>query len=343
MTLANDRYARQTLVQDIGEAGQQKLVAARVVLVGCGADGSAIADRLVRAGVGDLTIIDRDFVELSNLQRQVLYDEADVAARLPKAVAAERKLQAINSTVTVRGVVTDLNADNAADLLKDAQLVMDGTDNFEARYLINDVCIKRRIPWVYCGVVATYGMTMTIVPGVTPCLRCVFPEPPPPGSTATCDTVGIWNPIVSVLGGVAAAEGMKLLMGGGEVNRGIIYVDLWHNAFDILESGDPQADCPACGRQTFEYLATAGLMDVTTLCGRTAVQVRPRRSTGPIVLSAVAERLRASAAVIAANEYLVCFRAEECELTLFGDGRAIVKGTDDQTRARALYSKYVGL
>lgn len=342
MALADDRYARQVLVQDIGAGGQQKLAGARVALVGCGADGSAIADRLVRGGVGDLTIIDRDFVELGNLQRQVLYDETDVAARLPKAVAAERKLRMINSMVTVRGVVADLNPENAVGLLKDVQLVMDGTDNFDARYLINDVCVKYRIPWVYCGVVATYGMTMTIVPHTTPCLRCVFPEPPPPGSSATCDTIGIWNPIVSVLGGIAAAEGMKLIMGSGEVNRGIIYVDLWHNAFDVLESGEPQADCPACGNQSFEYLETGGLMEATSLCGRTAVQVRPRRR-GPVALGAVAERLRGGAAVIASNEYLVCFRAEECELTLFGDGRAIVKGTDDPARARALYSKYVGL
>jgi len=341
MTQLDDRYARQTLVQEIGATGQQKLAAAHVVLVGCGADGSAIADRLVRGGVGNLTLIDRDFVELGNLQRQVLYDEADVAARLPKAVAAERKLRTINSAVTVRGVVADLNPENAADLLGAADLVMDGTDNFEARYLINDVCVKQRIPWVYCGVVATYGMTMTIVPHSTPCLRCVFPEPPPPGSTATCDTVGIWNPIVSVLGGIAAAEGMKLLIGSGTINRGIIYIDLWHNAFDVLDSGDPLPDCPACGRGTFEFLDRVGLIEATTLCGRTAVQVRPRRA-GPVSLSALAGRLEGVATLVAANEYLVCFRAEDCEITLFGDGRAIVKGTDDPTRARALYARYVG-
>jgi molybdopterin/thiamine biosynthesis adenylyltransferase len=341
MTQPDDRYARQTLVQEIGATGQQKLAAARVVLVGCGADGSAIADRLVRGGVGNLTIIDRDFVELGNLQRQVLYDEADVAARLPKAVAAERKLRTINSAVTVRGIVADLNPENAADLLRDANLVMDGTDNFEARYLINDVCVRQRIPWVYCGVVATYGMTMTIVPHSTPCLRCVFPDPPPPGSTATCDTVGIWNPIVSVLGGIAAAEGMKLLIGSGTINRGIIYIDVWHNAFDVLDSGEPLPDCPACGRGMFEFLDRSGLIEATTLCGRTAVQVRPRRGEA-ISLSALAGRLQTVATLVAANEYLVCFRAEDCEITLFGDGRAIVKGTDDPTRARALYARYVG-
>jgi len=336
----SERYARQILFAGIGAAGQEKLARAHVVLVGCGADGSVIADRLVRAGVGHLLIIDRDFVELNNLQRQVLFDECDVAARLPKAVAAERKLSSINSTVAVRGLVADLNPENAEELLGGADLVMDGTDNFVTRYLINDVCIKHGIPWIYCGVVASYGMTMTIVPHRTPCLRCVFPEAPMPGSTPTCDTVGIVNPIVSVVAGIAAAEGIKYLVGKGDINRGIIYVDVWHNTYDVLECGDPRPDCPACGQGRFEYLEQSSAQ-ASSLCGRNAVQVQLSRT--PLDLTSLAERLRASQLPIISNEYLIHFRADAWEITLFRDGRAIVKGTDDLALARSLCSRYIGL
>lgn len=336
----SERYARQILFAGIGQAGQEKLARAHVVLVGCGADGSLIADRLVRAGVGQLTIIDRDFVELNNLQRQLLFDEADVAAHLPKAVAAERKLSRINSSVTVRGLVADLHPENAEALLRDANLVMDGTDNFATRYLINDVCVKHHIPWIYCGVVASYGMTMSILPRQTPCLRCVFPEAPAPGSTPTCDTVGIVNPIVSVVAGIAAAEGIKYLVGSGIMNRGIIYVDVWHNTYDVLESGDPRPDCPACGQGCFEYLQ-ASPSQASSLCGRNAVQVR----LSQILLdwASLAERLRAAGLSVTQNEYLIHFQAEEWEITLFRDGRAIVTGTDDLALARSLCSRYIGL
>jgi molybdopterin/thiamine biosynthesis adenylyltransferase len=340
MTYDSERYARQILFAGIGQAGQAKLARARVVLVGCGADGSVMADRLVRAGVGRLTVIDRDFVELNNLQRQVLFDEADAAARLPKAVAAERKLAGINSTVTVRGVITDLNPENAEELLGDADLVMDGTDNFATRYLINDVCVKHRIPWVYCGVVASYGMTMTILPHQTPCLRCVFPEAPVPGSTPTCDTVGIVNPIVSVVAGIAAAEGIKYLVGTGAVNRGIIYVDVWHNTYDVLESGDPRPDCPTCGQGRFEYLEASSIQ-ASSLCGRNAVQIR--LSQPLLGLASLAERLRASGLLVTENAYLIHFQAEGYEITLFHDGRAIIKGTDDPATARSLCARYIGV
>ncbi len=340
MTHESERYARQILFAGIGQAGQEKLARAHVVLVGCGADGSIIADRLVRAGVGRLTIIDRDFVELNNLQRQVLFDEADVAARLPKAVAAERKLARVNSTITIRGLVADLNPENAEGLLGNADLVMDGTDNFATRYLINDVCIKHNIPWIYCGVVASYGMTMTILPHQTPCLRCVFPEAPMPGSTPTCDTVGIVNPIVSVVAGIAAAEGVKYLVGTGTTNRGIIYVDVWHNTYEVLESGDPRPDCPTCGQRRFEYLEASSIQ-ASSLCGRNAVQVR--LSQMPSDLTSLVERLRASGLSVTQNDYLIHFRAEGWEITLFCDGRAIVKGTDDLALARSLCSRYIGL
>jgi molybdopterin/thiamine biosynthesis adenylyltransferase len=341
MTQGYDRYSRQMLFSGLGQQGQERLVQARVVLVGCGANGSAIADRLVRAGIGHLTIVDRDYVELNNLQRQVLYDEDDVAARLPKAVAAERKLRRINSQVSINGVVADLNTENAEDLLRRADLVMDGTDNFEARYLLNDVCVKRDIPWVYCGVVASYGMVMTIVPHETPCLRCVFAEAPLPGTTITCDTAGIINPIVFTLAGVAVAEGLKLLVGSGERNRGIIYIDLWQNTFDVLEHGPPRADCPTCGQGQYEFLQDADQGRAISLCGRNAVQIRPRAGFR-LALGQTAERLRAVSQVIAANDYLVCFRVDDHEITVFGDGRAIIKGTDDPSVARSLYSKYIG-
>ena len=336
------RYARQLIFPGIGKEGQEKLLKARVVLVGCGADGTAIADRLVRAGVGHLTLIDRDFIELNNLQRQALYDEDDLRANLPKAVAAERKLRRINSQVEAVGIVADLNAENAEELLAGADLVMDGADNFEVRYIINDVCVKHGTPWVYCGVVASYGMTMTVIPHQTPCLRCLFPDAPPPGATPTCDTAGIANPIVTVVAGIAAAEGLKLLVGSGEHNRGVIHVDLWENTFDAFEGGPPRADCPTCGQGDYEFLERPSGAQAVSLCGRDAVQIRVP-GANRLALDAVAERLRGVGQVTAANDYLVRFRAGEIEITLFADARAIVKGTSDETVARSLYSKYVGV
>jgi molybdopterin/thiamine biosynthesis adenylyltransferase len=336
------RYARQLIFPGIGKEGQEKLLKARVVLVGCGADGSAIADRLIRAGVGHLTLIDRDFIELNNLQRQILYDEDDLRANLPKAVAAERKLRRINSQVEVVGVVADLNAENAEELLVGADLVMDGADNFEVRYIINDVCVKHGIPWVYCGVVASYGMTVTIIPHQTPCLRCLFPDAPPPGVAPTCDTAGIANPIVTVVAGIAAAEGLKLLVGSGEHNRGVIHVDIWENTFDAFEGGPPRADCPTCGQGDYEFLERPSGAQAASLCGRDAVQIRVPGAQH-LALDAVAERLRGVGQVTAANDYLVRFKTGEIEITLFADARAIVKGTNDETVARSLYSKYVGI
>lgn len=336
------RYARQLIFPGIGEEGQKKLLDARVVLVGCGADGTVIADRLVRAGVGHLTLIDRDFIELNNLQRQVLYDEEDLRQNLPKAVAAERKLRRINSQVEISGLVADLNAENAEELLSGADLVMDGTDNFEARYIINDVCVKHGIPWVYCGVVASYGMTMTILPHQTPCLRCLFPDVPPPGASATCDTAGILGPVVSVVAGVAAAEGIKLLVGQGKRNPGIIHIDLWDNTFGAFDSGSPRPDCPACGWGEYEFLEGESGAQAVSLCGRDAVQVRVPGAR-QLPLAVLTERLSAVGQVTASNDYLVRFKVDGYEITLFADARAIIKGTDDEVMARSLYSKYVGV
>jgi molybdopterin/thiamine biosynthesis adenylyltransferase len=336
------RYARQLIFPGIGQEGQQKLLDARVVVVGCGADGTTIADRLARAGVGHLTLIDRDFIELNNLQRQVLYDEDDLRDNLPKAIAAERKLRRINSQVDINGLVVDLSAENAEELLTGANLVMDGTDNFEARYIINDVCVKHGIPWIYCGVVASYGMTMTIVPHQTPCLRCLFASAPPPGATATCDTAGVLGPIVTVVAGISAAEGIKLLVEEGERNRGIIHVDLWENAFNVFDSGPPRPDCPTCGRGEYEFLERESGAQAVSLCGRDAVQVRVPGAR-QIPLAEVVERLRAVSRVTAANDYLVRFEVDGYEITMFDDARVIIKGTGDETVARSLYSKYIGV
>jgi molybdopterin/thiamine biosynthesis adenylyltransferase len=336
------RYARQLIFPGIGHEGQQRLLDAHVVLVGCGADGTVIADRLVRAGIGHLTIVDRDFIELNNLQRQVLYDEDDLANNLPKAVAAARKLRRINSQVEIQGLVADLNPENAEDLLAGTDLVMDGTDNFEARYIINDVCVKYNIPWVYCGVVSSYGMTMTIVPHRTPCLRCVFAEAPPPGTTATCDTAGILGPIVSVMAGIAAAEGIKLLVNKGERNSGIIHIDLWENSFNAFDSGSPRPDCPTCGLGEYEFLDWESGTQTVSLCGRDAVQIRVPGAQ-QVSLADLARRLQAVGQVTAANDYLLRFKVDEYEITLFADARAIIKGTSDETVARSVYSKYIGV
>ncbi|RME98008.1 MAG: thiazole biosynthesis adenylyltransferase ThiF [Chloroflexi bacterium] len=342
MTQANlSRYARQTIFPGIGQEGQRKLLAARVLVVGCGANGTVIANHLARAGVGHLTIVDRDFIELNNLQRQLLFDEQDLAENLPKAAAAERKLRAINSDITVRGLVTDVNAENIETLIAGMTLVMDGTDNFETRYILNDACVKHGIPWIYTGAVSSYGMSQTIIPGKTACLRCLYNDIPPAGSTATCDTAGVIGPVVSALASVSAAEAIKLIVGQGDVNQGIIHMDLWYNSFEQFGHGGPREDCPACGQRNFEFLNQERGAETVSLCGRNAVQIRVPGS-GTLPLEQLAARLGAVATVTAANNYLLRFLVDEFDITLFADARAIIKGTQDESVARGLYAKYVG-
>jgi len=335
------RYIRQTIFPGIGEAGQQKLGSARVVVIGCGATGTNIANHLARAGVGHLTVADRDFVELSNLQRQLLFDEQDLAENLPKAVAAERKLRRINSDIDVRGLVTDVNPENIEAMIAGATLVMDGTDNFETRYVINDACLKHNIPWIYTGAVASYGMSQTIIPGQTACLRCHFEDVPPPGTSPTCDTAGVVGPLVAAVAAVSATEAIKLIVGQGELNQGIIHFDVWYNTFEQFESGAPRPDCPACGQHNFEFLNQEKGGETVSLCGRNAVQIR-RPNVGPLHLADFADRLGDVSRVTARNDYLLRFDVDGYEITLFGDGRAIIKGTDDETVARGLYAKYIG-
>ena len=341
------RYQRQMIFYGLGEAGQRKLLDSTVVIIGCGATGSVLANHLARAGVGRLRLVDRDFVELNNLHRQMLYDESDLAAGLPKAIAAERRLRAINSEIEIEGVVADFNPGNALDLLKDADLALDGTDNFEARYLLNDACLKLGLPWVYTGVVASYGMTATLVPDgaadkigreATGCLQCLLgPEPATGGPT--CDTAGVLGPIVGLLGSISAGEAIKLLTGGGEINRGLLNVDLWDNTFETFALAGRDADCPACGRREYRFLDAEMGSRSAVLCGRNAVQVN--NPGARIDLPAIARRLEALGEV-KQNPYLVRAWIDAYEISLFPDGRAIIKGTEDPDLARSIYARYVG-
>ncbi len=335
-----ERYLRQTIFAPFGVQGQERLLSARVVIVGCGANGSMMASTLARAGVGTLIITDRDFVELKNLQRQILFDEDDVAKGMPKAIAAAEKLRRANSSIKIEGIVADVNAENIEALIDGATLVMDGTDNFETRFIINDACVKHSIPWVYAGAVASYGMTMTIIPRETACLRCIFQKEPAPGTLPTCDTAGIIPPIVNVMASIASAEAIKFLAGTGARNPGLINVDLWENSYDVLAI-QRRDDCPTCGQNQYEFLeGQRGGTMTASLCGRNAVQVNPGRGH-TLKLDELAERLR-GVGQVTVNEYLVRATIDNFEITIFPDARAIIKGTDDATVARSVYAKYVG-
>jgi molybdopterin/thiamine biosynthesis adenylyltransferase len=346
------RYARQIIYPGIGESGQRALLAAHVTVIGVGATGSVLANHLARSGVGHLRLVDRDFVELNNLQRQLVYDEEDVAQVLPKAVAMARKLRRINSAIAIEDVVADVNATNIAGLIADADVVLDGTDNFATRYLINDACVKTGKPWVYSGVLATYGMSMTIRPGVTPCLRCTMGELPAPGTVPTCDTAGIIGPIVTLLGSIAATEALKLILAAAEpappgtrpeLNTGMIHVDLWDHTYERFDLGGPRPDCPACGQHRFEFLNAEAGSRITSLCGRDAVQVSVVGAPA-INLAALAERLRAAnVGAIQANAYLLRAEIDGYEFTIFPDSRAIIKGTADEAVAATVYARYVGM
>jgi adenylyltransferase/sulfurtransferase len=340
--VTTSRYSRQELFAGIGREGQARLGTARVVVVGCGALGSVASEMMVRAGVRSLTVVDRDFVEESNLQRQSLFDEADVALGLPKAAAAETHLRALNAGVEVRGVVTDLVSDNADALVAGADLVLDGTDNFETRFLLNDVCVRAGIPWVYGACVGSYGLALLVRPKVSPCLRCLLEERPAPGSGPTCDTAGVVAPIVHVIAGIQVGEAMKLLAGRPDsLLPGLVTVDLWTGQFDVLDLRGRAPWCPACTAGQFDYAVAGPAGGSAVLCGRDAVQVRPGRDAH-VDLGALAERLGASAQVRAVNEHLVRFVVPEAELVVFRDGRAIVKNVRDTAQARSLYAKYVG-
>lgn len=336
-----ERYSRQARFPAVGPAGQARLAAARVAVVGCGALGSAAVDLLARGGVGEIVVIDRDVVELSNLQRQVLFDEADAAAGLPKAVAAARAVGRINSQVRVRPVVADVTPANVEALLDGAAVVLDGTDNFETRYLVNDACVKEGRPWIYGGAIGSTGMAMAVLPGETPCLRCVYPDAQPAAGLATCETAGVLGAIVMVVAAVQWTEAVKLLVGDREhVGRGLAVFDLWSNEY-LRAGGFPRRpDCPCCAARRFDYLDARATARTTTLCGRGAVQVSPA-SELRLDLGALGRRL-ASAGTVTFNEYVIRLVVGSHELTIFDDGRALVKGTDDPALARSLYARFVG-
>lgn len=358
------RYHRQMLLPGFGQAGQEKLLDSTALIMGCGALGSVAADMLARAGVGHLKIVDRDFIELTNLQRQVLFDEQDVADAIPKAEAAKRKIARSNSQVEVTAIVDDLNHANIERYAEGADILIDGLDNFETRYLANDCAVKNGIPYVYGGAVSTVGMALAILPHTaeggawwensesgnhaTPCFRCIFEEPPPPGENPTCDTAGVIGPVVSIIANFQVSEALKILTGNlGLVNPAMLSIDLWSNVITQLKVGKAWADgdCACCKGRQFEYLEGRAGSSAATLCGRNAVQLRHRQSAQGADLAEVARRLSAHGEV-RANDFMV--RADisdggkDYEITLFADGRAIVKGTDEESQARSVYSKYVG-
>ena len=334
------RYARQIVHYQIGEAGQRKLCESRVVVAGCGALGSAAASLLVRAGVGYVRLLDRDFVELNNLQRQLLYDEQDVREGLPKAVAAAQKLGRINSQVAIEPHVVDLNSANAEQLLGGCDLVVDAIDNFEGRYLINDVCLKHGVPWIYGAVIGTFGVTMNILPEAGPCLRCLFPQAPP-GSFETCDTAGILGPTVVTLASLQVTEAIKLLTGKlDDLNDGLLQVDVWDGEMHRSRV-ERVADCPVCVGREFTYLQADSTSRTTSLCGRDAIQI-VRHGDHKLDLTQLAESLR-SVGEVTVNAFMLRVVIDTYELNVFSDARAIIKGTTDETVARTLYSKYVGL
>jgi adenylyltransferase/sulfurtransferase len=338
-----DRYSRQIRFPALGEDGQRALMKSRVTLCGCGALGTVLANHLARAGVGHLRIIDRDFIETHNLQRQILFDEQDVADNLPKAEAAARKLRLINSAITIEPVVTDLDHTNVHDLVGDADLILDGTDNFETRYLINDAAVKLNKPWIYGGVIGSEGQTMTIIPGETPCLRCVIETAPPPGMTPTCETAGVLGPAVAVIASFEAVEAIKILSGARDaLNRNLIMVDLWDWTFRQLKIANllGKVDCPCCKHRKFDWLEGEMGSHTTTLCGRNAVQIASRRPE-PLDFVEMAGRLR-SVGDVRHNAFMLRFATEGHEFTVFPDGRAIIKGTNDIAKARTLYAQFVG-
>ena len=335
-----DRYSRQTLFHGIGVEGQRRLASGRVAIVGCGATGSALAGLLARAGVGKLRIIDRDYVEPSNLQRQSLFDEKDALESLPKAIAAARKIASFNSEIAVEAEVNDLTPANIEGLLEGTDLILDGTDNFETRYLLNDYAVKQSIPWIYSAAVGSYGVTMNILPGKTACLACIFPDSPR-GMVETCETSGILNSTVNVVASIAVTEVLKLLVAGPEapqLRRTLLSFDVWTNQHGEISAAQPRPDCRACGTKDFIHLAGEGRAHIT-LCGRNSVQIHEQ--TRPIDLAEMDRRLQPHG-VVRHNDFVLKFWHDPYEMTLFPDGRAIIKGTTDTATARSLYARYVG-
>lgn len=339
------RYAKQVLFEPIGADGQARLCHSRVTLFGCGALGTVLANTLARAGVGHLRICDRDFIETDNLQRQVLFDEADVAANTPKAIAAAEKLRRINSAVQIDPQVLDVNPSNIERLADGSELLLDGTDNFETRFLINDLAVQTHRPWVYGAVIGATGLVMAILPGETPCLRCVFEDAPPPEMNPTCDTAGVIGPAVNVVASLQAVEALKILSGRqADVTRKLLHIDVWSGRVMGMnvDAARNRGTCPCCNQRNFEYLSGKFGSLTTTLCGRNAIQVAPPAALR-IDFESIVKKLSGVLATRATfNRFMLKAQLDGLELTLFPDGRAIFKGTHDADRARTLYARYVG-
>jgi molybdopterin-synthase adenylyltransferase len=338
----NERYSRQILFREIGAGGQEKLLNSRVLLVGCGALGASHAEILARAGVGFLRIVDRDFVEFTNLQRQTLYSESDAKERLPKAIAAQNRIKQINSEIETEAIVADVNHSNIENFIKDCDLILDGTDNFQIRYLMNDACVKLNKIWIYGAAVSSYGTTMTIFPNETPCLRCIFEEMPNAGSAPTCDTAGVIQPIISSVSAIQTTEALKILTGNRDkLHKSLIQIDVWQNDWRKIKLGLPNKDCECCARANFEFLDAESSEFSAVLCGRNAVQIAPPKAS-QIDLQNLSDKLK-KLGEIKLNEYLLRLTIDDYELTVFRDARAIIRGTDDISTARSIYAKYVGL
>lgn len=336
-----ERYSRQVLLREIGEEGQKRLLESTVAIIGCGATGSVVANNLTRAGIGKILIIDRDFVEPNNLQRQMLFDEDDVG--VPKAIAASEKLRRVNSDVEIEDIVKDLNHTNAEKIMSGMDLVLDGTDNMQTRFLVNDVCVKNGIIWIYAGAVGTHGMTMPIIPGTTPCLRCFLPDAPEPGSLPTCDTVGVLNTITSIIASIESTEAIKILLGNkttSNAESNLIVYDAWSNTFENMRMMREKG-CRCCVEHKFDFLNAEKREIITSLCGRNAIQITPADAE-EISLDDLAPKLERLGDV-RYNKFILIFKAGREEISIFKDGRAIIKGTDDEKIARSLYARYIGV
>lgn len=337
-----ERYSRQILFREISAGGQEKLLNSRVLLVGCGALGASHAEILARAGVGFLRIVDRDFVEFSNLQRQTLYSESDAKERLPKAIAAQNRIREINSEIETEAIVADVNYSNVENLTGDVDLILDGTDNFQTRYLLNDACVKLGKIWIYGAAVSSYGTTMTIFPNETPCLRCIFEEMPPAATAPTCDTAGVIQPIITSISAIQTTEALKILTGNADkLHKSLIQIDVWQNDWRKIKLGKPNADCETCARANFEFLEAESGEFSAVLCGRNAVQIAPSKAV-QVDLQNLGEKLK-KLGEIKLNEYLLRLTIDSYELTVFRDARAIIRGTDDISTARSIYAKYIGV
>lgn len=335
-----ERYSRQAIFKGIGEEGQKALEHSRVAIVGVGALGTVIANSLARAGVGYIRLIDRDFVELSNLQRQTLFNEADVQENLPKAIAAARHLEKVNSEIQLEAVISDVNPGNVENLLDGMELVLDGTDNEETRFVINDACQKKNIPWIYGGALGATGMSMNIIPGKTACYRCLNPMKSENVGAGTCSTVGVLNMVTGIVASMESAEAVKILIGSPSVRQNMFFIDLWNNALDYIELL-PQPDCPSCAAKEFHFLTSGTGTYTTSLCGQKAVQVVPG-TVRTADFAKLADKLK-TLGEVSYNSYLLRFNLAEIEITLFSDGRAILKNVENEAKAKSIYTEYFGL